>query len=339
MDRDVQLSLIYKSLKGDISDQEQQQLDNWLEEDAANQQLRDQVQQEWELSEAYEPNLRIDTKADFQKLKARIEEYDKAEKKASDEGRVVPLRRRWLSIAAGLLLAFSLAWWLWPNTPDPVQYSEITTGEGEKRELLLADGSTVWLNENSKLIFPDRFVDDQRLIKLEGEAFFSVQKNTDSPFIIQTVHEAEIQVLGTSFLVQATSGSEQVLVEVATGTVRLQNNAKEQQLVLTAGERGIWSTADNSAQKSEAGNQNIYAWQSGVLRFEQTPMPQVIADVERYFQVSITAENPNILDCIVSARFPDPELEEVLTAITFTLDLEWSRNDQGQYSITGDGCQ
>ncbi|MEL6970672.1 MAG: hypothetical protein AAFO02_10915, partial [Bacteroidota bacterium] len=154
MDRDLQISLIYKSLKGELSDQEQQQLDTWLEQDADHQKLRDQLQQKWEVSEGYEPQIEIDAKADFQKLSARIKEHSKttaADEKALSEGRIVSMNRRWLSIAAGLLLVFSLAWWRWPGGVDPVEMSIVITGTGEERELILADGSTVWLNENSKL--------------------------------------------------------------------------------------------------------------------------------------------------------------------------------------------
>ena len=341
MDRDLQISLIYRSLKGELSDQEQQQLDAWLEQDADHQRLRDRLQQEWELSEGYEPHIEIDTKADFQKLSARIQEHDKAAvagEKSSSEGRIISINRRWLSIAAGLLLVFSLAWWLWPGGVDPVEMSTAITGAGEERELILADGSTVWLNENSKLTFPNQFPAGGREVQLEGEAFFSVKKNAEAPFKIRTTTAAEIEVLGTSFLVQAPMAAEQVLVEVASGTVRLQSNSTDQQVVLNAGERGTWSAEGNKVQKSETANPNSYAWQTDVLVFDETSLAEVAKDLEQYFKVSIKVQRNLGSSCVVSGRFPEPNLDEVIVAITRSLGIEWSTAGADRYRISGNGC-
>ncbi|MEL6973218.1 MAG: FecR domain-containing protein, partial [Bacteroidota bacterium] len=208
---------------------------------------------------------------------------------------------------------------------------------GEERELILADGSTVWLNENSKLTFQNQFPSSGREVQLEGEAFFSVKKNPEAPFKIQTTTVAEIKVVGTSFLVQAPMAAQQVLVEVASGTVRLQSST-DQQVVLNAGERGTWSVAGNKVQKSETANPNSYAWQTDVLVFDETPLLEVAKDLEQYFKVSIKVQRNLGSTCVVSGCFPEPNMDHVIVAITRSLGLEWSTAGADRYRITGNAC-
>ncbi|MEL6655355.1 MAG: FecR domain-containing protein [Bacteroidota bacterium] len=248
------------------------------------------------------------------------------------------MNRRWLSIAAGLLLVFSLAWCLWPSNIIAVELSTVITGVDEERELILADGSTVWLNENSKLTFPKQFPEDSRLVQLVGEAFLSVKKNPEAPFKIQTTTAAEVEVLGTSFLVQAPMAAEQVLIEVASGTVRLQGSTTDQQVVLNAGERGTWSAEGDKVQKSETANPNSYAWQTDILIFDETSLVQVAKDLEQYFKVSIKVQRNLGVSCVVSGRFPEPNIDDIIVAITRSLGLEWSTAGADRYRITGNAC-
>ena len=127
-------------------------------------------------------------------------------------------------------------------------------------------------------------------------------------------------------------------MEVASGTVRLQGSTPDQQVVLDAGERGTWSAEGNRVEKSETANPNSYAWQTDVLIFDKTPLTQVAKDLEQYFKISIKVQRNLGPSCVVSGRFPEPNMDDVIVAITRSLGLEWSTAGADRYRITGNGC-
>ncbi|WP_439484179.1 FecR family protein [Cyclobacterium plantarum] len=139
--------------------------------------------------------------------------------------------------AVFILLGFT-AWIYWEMAFSSVDQPEMTvkqTLEGMRSTITLSDGSQIRLNENSEFEFPEAFLNGQRLVRLEGEAFFDITPNPDKPFIVQTGN-AEIVVLGTSFNINTHQATE---VTVASGKVKVANRVSREQAFLQPGQQAV----------------------------------------------------------------------------------------------------
>ncbi|MEL7221077.1 MAG: FecR domain-containing protein, partial [Bacteroidota bacterium] len=210
-----------------------------------------------------------------------------------------------------------------------------STGANETRAITLADGTLVWLNSNSTLSFPETFTQQERRVALVGEGFFEVAKNTALPFHINT-NDIEITVLGTSFQVDAQADSI-IKIQVSTGKVLVSTQAKDQQLTLEKDQAAQWSSTTQELERI-AINSNDYAWQSQILRFDQTPLKDVVNDIARYFNVSISLENKQLENCSFGGYFPNPDLIEILDALKESYALDWQQTDQ-HYQLYNGSCQ
>jgi ferric-dicitrate binding protein FerR (iron transport regulator) len=200
----------------------------------------------------------------------------------------------------------------------------------------LPDGSEVWLNQHSRLTYQDDFNDKNRSVQLEGEAFFEVRKDTQRPFIIQT-QQAKVQVLGTSFNVQAYEETNSTEVHVASGLVSISSiENKTGGIALKPGETGRL-TNGNIAVFREEEDFNALAWKEKRLIFKKTPLNTVFKNLEEYFKIRIAIKNATILQCRFTGSFNQPTLEEIIEALSVSLDLTIAKEND-TYVIDGDGC-
>jgi len=187
MDQEKYIALLHKQQQGTIDAMEQSLLDNWLQQADINKVLAKKIKEDWDLTTAYEPPIVFDIEEEFTALQQRIQIDQKTTSKQA-VAKVVPIKRNrnWLSWAAAIALVVGVSTWFLGNQSTNVLQLTSTTVTSEKKEVKLADGTKVWLNEKSKLSYPETFDKNQRVVQLEGEAFFDVQKNPAQPFIIET---------------------------------------------------------------------------------------------------------------------------------------------------------
>jgi transmembrane sensor len=190
--------------------------------------------------------------------------------------------RRSLVAAVTIGIIIFAAWWVWhEKLPAPVTHlAEATT---DNKTVSLPDGSIVSLRKGSTLRYPARFENNERVVILTGEAFFEVQHEATKPFRIQTTRSV-VQVLGTSFLVNTTIGSDRVVV--ATGKVLLVNKKiPEQHCILSAKQEALFDGIDFRQQQSQG--PNYLAWKTGKLKFSETTLDQVAGDLSGYYSVPV----------------------------------------------------
>lgn len=183
-----------------------------------------------------------------------------------------------LAVAASLLLVL-LGWWLASHRWG----TQTVVARTGVKSVRLPDGSTVHLRQGSRLQYRRPYGEQQRVVSLDGEAFFEVQNNPAKPFLINA-GVAEVTVLGTSFAVDERRDIVRVVVQ--TGRVRLRS-AKDTSLavVLLAGERGVLSGPEIS--KGRNTDANYRSWQTGMLVFNDVPLPQVAAALGNYYGVTL----------------------------------------------------
>ena len=171
--------------------------------------------------------------------------------------------------------------------PAAQEMQELLTGERDRIELVLADGTKVWLNGGSGLKFPARFEAGSRRVELAGEAYFEVAKDAGRPFTVVTA-SAEIEVLGTSFnvLAQAGEGCVATLVE---GRVRIED-AEEREVVLAPGEQGT-VTAAGVMEKREVDVDEFVGWKKGIYVFKRQRLENIMRDLSRWYGVEVFFQN------------------------------------------------
>ncbi|MEL6864762.1 MAG: FecR domain-containing protein [Bacteroidota bacterium] len=331
------IRLIHQKLAGQIEGKEQEQLEQWLDADAKNQQLADEIGHAWDLTASFADDLEIDVERGLHRFKATLQTEEVS---AEPSTKVFALSRPiwlWSAAAAIAVLVFSI--WLWTNNtvinPDWV---EVQTAEGEQTELALADGSIVWLNENSSLKASKSYENGFREVLLEGEAFFEVQRREDLPFVVKT-GETAIKVLGTSFNVRSYQPDEEVEVSVKTGSVEVKAKERTSKWVLEKEDRLVLNAQKKQANLTKDQSFNALAWRSRQLSFRGTPMSDVIRDVSRCYGVDLAITNTDILDCTFSSNFKEVELEEVVQTIATSFGMEIQQQDDNSFKLVGGSCK
>ncbi len=154
---------------------------------------------------------------------------------------------------------------------------------GGEYNLVLSDGTKVWLNAESKLIYPSRFTGGDRAVSLEGEAYFEVTKNAGHPFIVHT-RKQDIQVLGTEFNVHAYSDENKVITTLVNGSVRISSFGEK--MILKPGEQVISENGRASVEKHADIKQAI-AWKEGYFFFNNTSLYDVMNQLSRWYDVQV----------------------------------------------------
>ena len=331
---DTYTELIAKHLSGGTTPGEQGALFAWMEEDAANKKFFEEMAKAWAMTEGADlPAFETDMATAWAKVDAATPTPATT---ANTSARIRPLSktfRRW-SVAAAILLALGALWWLMREAAQP-QFVEVRTAEHEKQEVILPDRSHVWLNGQSTIVYEAGFA--QRKITLEGEAFFEVKRDEARPFEI-TGGEMKTTVLGTSFNVRAYPSEGQVEVTVKSGKVAFGVTKQGvQSVILPAGSSGIFDKKEAKLVAGESKMANADAWKTLRLDFDDVLMKDVILTLERYFGVDIEVANPLILQCHSNARFDEPDLDNILTVLAGTFDLEVKRSGNS-YLLSGQGC-
>ena len=201
-----------------------------------------------------------------------------------------------LRVAATVVLViFSLTYW-WTRYEahqSSAPQQSIYTPNGQRAELVLADGTRVWLNSNTTLRYNDFTSADIREVELNGEGYFSVAKNTDKPFIVKT-NRYHIKVLGTEFNVSAYASTSVWSASLVRGKIdidaidgsRLMELEPNTEAYLENGslmKRGI-----NSAESA-------FKWRKGQISFDNQSMQNIIRKLENCYDVRIVVRNKHIL--------------------------------------------
>lgn len=210
-----------------------------------------------------------------------------------------------------------------------VEYTQVSTGYGETKEVILPDGSLAVLNACSSLSFPEKFTGDQRELTLEGEAYFRVTKNEKQPFVVNT-STFEVYVLGTVFDVRAYNGDQIQSVNVESGKVQI--NMPEAMARLTADEQIEINTLTKGHSKDKSGYKEVAVWRNGNLRFSKTPVSDVAKQLERVYNCRIVFEKGQKFSNLISGEHDNESLHEVLESIRLASGIKW-RSDKNTKEI------
>lgn len=166
-----------------------------------------------------------------------------------------------------------------------VSYNTLTTPRGGQFQVVLPDGTRVWLNSGSSLRYPTAFTGKERSVRLEGQAYFEVVPSAIQPFKVQ-VKEMDVWVLGTSFDVMAYADEKNCHTTLQDGAVKVVQGT--QTATLQPGEQAVLQTINRQLSVHAVDVAQEIAWKSGYFEFDNEQLPTIMRQIARWYDVDIS---------------------------------------------------
>lgn len=306
-------------LSGELDEKESRQLEQWVASSDANQKAFSEAEKIYKAAELntekFEPN--VDRAWD-----AIVNAID--QKKVSSKAVLYRLAAM-ITLAIGL--GFSVLY-MQNNTEQLVA----TTAENEIKKIELADGSVIWLNENSVFKYPKELSDGERIVSLSGQAYFDIAKDPQRPFRI-TGEKATVEVLGTSFDLVSKANYANVNVNSGLVAFALTNN-DEVKIVLAKGDQA--TVEKNTLKKNESYDDNASSWMTKDFIFKSSPLSQVVETLSDHFNVKFKVDD-TIKNCLITSAFENKELDEILETLQVIANIKHEKKGK-TIRLTGPGC-
>jgi ferric-dicitrate binding protein FerR (iron transport regulator) len=233
-------------------------------------------------------------------------------------------------IAAILLLSFGLGWWLSPRSApissgtlaEEISWIEKVTQPGEKLQLTLGDGSRIWLNANTTLYFPEKFDSLERSVRLVGEAYFEVEKDSVRPFHVET-NGLVTTVLGTTFNIANREGSA-IAISLVSGAVKVTEKTATDPVWLKPGE-ALHHDVRTGKNKLKSFNPDmVLAWKEGWIRFDRASLEEVLQTLENWYGVAFRVQGSSPVAWEFSGEYKGQSLEDVLRSMAYIQGFQFS---------------
>ena len=241
----------------------------------------------------------------------------------------------WVQRAAAILfIPLLIAFAIQNFTPSPTEVAqmiEVKTNPGMTTTVDLPDGTKVYLNSESSLTYPSFFSKDKRDVKLTGEAFFEVQKDPEHRFIVSGPHHTQIEVLGTSFNVEAFERDSFISTTLVEGKVRFayQKNRQPTTVDMKPGQKLMYDTTSSQVKLIQTSGETETAWKDGKIIFQATPLPVALRMLEKRFNVTFVLSNNRLRGEAFNGSFTNQRLERILEIFKISSNIKWRYLDTG----------
>ncbi|WP_158605160.1 FecR family protein [Hanamia caeni] len=195
------------------------------------------------------------------------------------------------------------------NGAMPVTYNTLTTPRGGQYQVVLPDGSKVWLNASSSLRFPTAFIGKERNVELTGEAYFEVAKNKEKPFHVN-VNGMQVEVLGTHFNINAYADENSIKTSLLEGSVKIKRGSVSG--LLKPGQQGILDDNNNDLKINRADMDEVVAWKNGLFQFDGANIKTIMLEISRWYNMEIVYEGNVPERSFVGKISRDAQLSDVL---------------------------
>lgn len=299
--------LLVRKFAGDSTPEEDRVIENWIKQSQENQSLFNDLNDIWHgASSENEEEFDVD-----QAIRNFIQRTRSIHEKKNQRFNIKNvLRYAAISI---LILAIPFTYWIAKNSGSLNEtYTTINCAYGDKTSILLPDSSQVWLNSGSKITFNNNFKNGSRQLFLEGEGYFSVKKDPENPFVVNT-SLINVKVLGTEFNLKAYSDEKSVAVTLVNGSLQVSN--RESTEMITPGQKALY---DKKSHSLTVNNLSDLApeteWMNGRLVFRNASLEDLERQLERWFDVEIEFSD----ELVKTRRFSGTlERESILEVISY----------------------
>ncbi len=311
-EQDIPFDRIAKSLSGECSEYEKNELEKWKKDHQKNMEEFNKIKQNWDNStpKHYEP--------DVEKALRNISDKLPGQKKPARSVSYFATR-----IAAVFILALGVTFVLRNTGTSKMELASTLPGS-KPVDIKLADGSTISLNAGSSVKYPKKFDKKERKILFEGEAYFKIAKDKKRPFIIKTKNSVT-KVLGTEFNLTTTSADSIIRITVTEGLVsfKKENESKDnKEVFVKAGEVGELDTEKGIITSRVNNDLNYLAWKNGVLTFKDKPFGEALKSISEFYNTDIHIETGELSSVLFNGTFDSLSFREVLSSIELIMDVD-----------------
>lgn len=207
-----------------------------------------------------------------------------------------------------------------------VEYNELLVPRGGEYDIVLEDGTRVWMNADSRLRYPVAFRGKERRVYLEGEAYFEVERDTSRPFVVETERQA-IRVLGTSFDVNAYPGDELHYTVLARGSVAVGDKRTGEERVLSPGEQLVFNVESGGVIVERVDVGQAVAWKDGMFVFDGLTLDQIMTKLARWYNVTVFFRNAGADELVFKGNLPRyADFHAVLEVLEKSSDVRFDVN-------------
>ena len=276
--------ILYKFFEGKASPKEQRLIGQWLDESEKHKEV---LVRERMVFDAMIVSGGITDRQSVQSRKKRT--------------RVVFMEL--LRVAAVILVMFLVGGYIYVRKMEEIRLANniVTVPVGQRVNLQLPDGTSVWLNASSEIIYPAYFSGSTREIHLNGEAYFEVEHNASKPFIVHT-ETFDIKVLGTKFNVEAYKGMEGFTTALMEGSVEVTDRKNKDKSVRLYPAQKV-AFRNGELCKSPIDNYDVYRWREGLICFKETRFADLMRQLEKNYGVRILINNEAVKEKVFSGKF------------------------------------
>ena len=276
--------ILYKFFEGKASPKEQRLIGQWLDESEKHKEV---LVRERMVFDAMIVSGGITDRQSVQSRKKRT--------------RVVFMEL--LRVAAVILVMFLVGGYIYVRKMEEIRLANniVTVPVGQRVNLQLPDGTSVWLNASSEIIYPAYFSGSTREIHLNGEAYFEVEHHASKPFIVHT-ETFDIKVLGTKFNVEAYKGMEGFTTALMEGSVEVTDRKNKDKSVRLYPAQKV-AFRNGELCKSPIDNYDVYRWREGLICFKETRFADLMRQLEKNYGVRILINNEAVKEKVFSGKF------------------------------------
>ncbi len=220
-----------------------------------------------------------------------------------------------------------------PEEPtETVNYNRLSVprGTGVYR-ITLSDGTEIWLNSDSRLEYPGQFAADERRVRVSGEAYFKVHRDTNRPFIVETPRQS-VTVLGTEFNVSAYP-SEPESTTLASGSVSVSPQAGTP-TTLVPGEQAVLDSITHTLSVHKVNVNDVISWKNGIISIENLSLSEILKIVSRAYNVDFVSAIPPSEDIVLRGSISSEEsLEVFLSVLSKIADINFKMRTDGKIEV------
>jgi transmembrane sensor len=312
----MKTELIVKALSGNATDDEKGQVDKWLQDSEQNREQYKKTAILWSKLDGIYDDAEFDVPSAIKDVSTRIMQRNQKTKNRY-------IRYKY-AVVATILLLIGFGFITYRAISHSNQSEQVYFSANSKKEIILADGSHVWLNSNSSITLPQNFSQKQRKVYLKGEAYFEIERDEANPFRVYA-GKTVTEVLGTSFNIKLDTLSGNVNIIVSSGKIAFYNSEnKREKAILIPDNLAIFEMQDQSIKVYPKADPNLLSWKTGILSFYNTPIDQVCDELSKHFNKKVFS-SIKAKGLKLTGTFHDDSLEEILATIELTLDVRVSK--------------
>lgn len=280
---------LYRYFEGMASREEEEAVYRWLDASAGNEE--DLLKER----EFFDAMILAGSAEDANEKKVEVQKHFGI--------RIHSFVREVLKVAA--VVAITVACGLYFHLADKKELlsamNTISVPVGQRVNLKLPDGTLVWLNASSEIVYPAVFSGGKREVRLNGEAYFEVTHNIENPFVVRT-EKCDIEVLGTKFNVEAYSNSNNFSTALMEGSVKVTGNDSSSRPVLLKPDQEV-RMKDGRLMVSSINDYDQFRWREGLVCFKDVAFNELMTRFEKCYGIQIVVENRHLEEYTCSGKF------------------------------------